>query len=171
MYIFEFEGKPFIEKERLVLLRIGRGYNIPINDAISRKLGQQYTGLFTVIERVDRLAYRLQRPPTWKIYPVISVQHLEPAPSPDPFDREAADDPEPTYDERFPDDTDRHDVVAILDVRVRHRRYRTPVTEYLIQWQGEPREQAQWVKERDAVGAEEKIAEFEERRRALMNPQ
>lgn len=30
-----------------VLLRIGRGYNIPVNDAISRKLGQQYAGLFT----------------------------------------------------------------------------------------------------------------------------
>ena len=151
-----------------VLLRIGRGYNIPVNDAISRKLGQQYAGLFTVVERVGRLAYRLQLPPTWRIHPVISVQHLEPAPSPDPFNRELPQDPEPTYDDRFPDDMDRHDVAAVLDMRVRHPgRYRTPVKEYLIQWEGEPREQSQWVKERDAVGAEEKIREFEERRRAI----
>ncbi|KAJ5598045.1 hypothetical protein N7537_008129 [Penicillium hordei] len=55
------------------VLRIGRGYNIPINDAISRKLGQQYAGLFTVVERLGRLAYRLQLPPTWKIHSVVSV--------------------------------------------------------------------------------------------------
>ncbi|KAJ5398719.1 hypothetical protein N7465_009208 [Penicillium sp. CMV-2018d] len=115
-----------------VLLRIGRGYKIPVNDAISRKLGQQYAGLFTVGR---------------------DVQHLEPAPSPDPFDRELPQDPEPTYDERFPDDPDRHDVAAVLDMRVRHLgRYRTPVKEYLIQWEGEPREQSQWAKERNAAG-------------------
>ncbi|KAK4865001.1 hypothetical protein LT330_001624 [Penicillium expansum] len=155
-----------------VLLRIGRGYNIPVNDAVSRKLGQQYAGLFTVTERVGRLAYRLELPPTWRIHPVISVQHLEPAPFPDPFDREPPDDPPATHDDRFPDDHDRHDVAAVFDVRVRHvGRYRTPRKEYLIQWLGEAREQAQWVKEQDAVGAEEKIAEFEERRDRLINQQ
>ncbi|KAJ5955600.1 hypothetical protein N7501_009879 [Penicillium viridicatum] len=46
-----------------LLLRIRRDYNIPMNDAISRKLGQQYAGLFTVVERVGRLAYKLQLPP------------------------------------------------------------------------------------------------------------
>ncbi|KAJ5405667.1 hypothetical protein N7465_006951 [Penicillium sp. CMV-2018d] len=45
-------------------LSIGRGYNISINDAISRKLGQRYAGLFTVVERVGHLAYKLQLPPT-----------------------------------------------------------------------------------------------------------
>jgi hypothetical protein len=148
-----------------VLLRIGRGYNIPVNDAVSRKLGQQYAGLFTVVERIGRLAYRLDLPPTWKVHPVISVQHLEPAPFPDPFEREPPQ-PSPTHDPRFPQDTDRHDVARVLDVRVRRLgRYRTPVKEYLIEWLGEAREEAQWVKERDAIGAEEKIAEFEERRR------
>ncbi|KAJ5196546.1 hypothetical protein N7449_007025 [Penicillium cf. viridicatum] len=52
-----------------------------------------------------------------------------------------------THDDRFPDDDDRHDVAAVLDTR------------------------AQWVKERDAVGAEEKIVEFEQRRQAQMGPQ
>lgn len=57
-------------------------------------------------------------------------------------------------------------MARVLDVRVRRLgRYRTPVKEYLIEWLGEAREEAQWVKERDSIGAEEKIAEFEERRR------
>ncbi|KAJ5506378.1 hypothetical protein N7453_005335 [Penicillium expansum] len=68
------------------LLRIGRDYNISINDTVSHKLCQQYVGPFAVIERVGHLPYRLQFPPRWKIYPVISVQNLEPALSPEPFD-------------------------------------------------------------------------------------
>ncbi|KAJ6043163.1 uncharacterized protein N7446_001359 [Penicillium canescens] len=48
-----------------VLLRLGRGYDIPVN---------QYAGRFTVLERVGRLAYRLDLPGTWKrVHPVISV--------------------------------------------------------------------------------------------------
>lgn len=81
------------------------------------------------------------------------------------FDRELPNS-QPTFDDRFPEETNRHDVAVVLDMRVRRLgRYRTPRKEYFIQWQGEPREQAQWVKESDAVRAEEKIAEFEERRR------
>jgi hypothetical protein len=76
------------------------GYTIPVNDAISRKLGQQYAGLFTVAERVGRLAYKLDLPPTWKVHPVISVQHLEPAPSPGSFNREPPE-AHPTYDPRY----------------------------------------------------------------------
>ena len=42
-----------------VLLRLGRGYDIPVNQVLSRKLGRQYAGRSTVLERVGRLAYRL----------------------------------------------------------------------------------------------------------------
>ncbi|KAJ5521257.1 hypothetical protein N7527_005372 [Penicillium freii] len=127
-------------------------------------ISAQYAGLSTVVERVGRLAYRLDQPPTRRVHPVISVQHLEP-PTPDPFDRELPNS-QPTFDDHFPEETDRHDVAVVLDIRVRRLgRYGISRKEYLIQWQGEPREQAQRVKESDAVGAEEKVAEFEERRR------
>ncbi|KAJ5210671.1 hypothetical protein N7472_000810 [Penicillium cf. griseofulvum] len=86
-----------------------------------------------ITERVDRLAYRLQLPPSWKIHQVVNVQYLEPAPTLESLDRELAD-PQPTHDDRFPDDTDRHDVTLFLDVRVRHLgRYPTPKKENLIQ--------------------------------------
>ncbi|KAJ5398575.1 hypothetical protein N7465_009064 [Penicillium sp. CMV-2018d] len=45
-----------------VLLRFWKGYNIPINDAYTKELGQQYAGCFTVLERIGRLAYRLPLP-------------------------------------------------------------------------------------------------------------
>lgn len=93
-------------------------------------------------------------------YYLGSVQHLEPAPFPDPFDRETQD-LQPTFDERFPNETGRHDVAKVLDVRHRRLgRYRTPTKEYLTQLENIPIEKAERVKERDVVGAEEKITEF-----------
>lgn len=39
------------------------------------------------MEKISRLAYRLDIPPDWRIHPVFSVAQLEPAPPPaeDPF--------------------------------------------------------------------------------------
>jgi hypothetical protein len=55
--------------------------------------------------------------------------------------------------------------VRLLDVCQRRLdRYRTICTDYLVQWKGQTLEQAEWVKERDAVGAEEKTKEIMERR-------
>jgi hypothetical protein len=41
--------KHFVVGDR-VLLRLGRGYNMPTNALLTRKLGQQYIGLFIVLE-------------------------------------------------------------------------------------------------------------------------
>lgn len=66
------------------------------NAILSRKLGQQYAGLFTILERVGRLAYKLDLPPSWRVHNVISIQHLEPAPKEEgPFGRELGE-PEAT---------------------------------------------------------------------------
>ena len=79
---------------------------------------------------------------------------------------------EPTYDDMFPDDHDRHDGAVVLDMRIRHLgRSRTPRKKQLIQWREEACEQPHWVKEQGAVGTEEDIVEFEERRRAHISPQ
>lgn len=101
-----------------VLLRLWKGYNMPVNHGLTTKPGQQYAGCFRVLERIGRLAYKLDLPPSWRIHPGVSIEHLEPAPSPDPFGRELAN-PEPTTDKRFPDDEDCHEVERVLDKRVR----------------------------------------------------
>ncbi|KOS37056.1 hypothetical protein ACN38_g12169 [Penicillium nordicum] len=137
MKMKEYYDRTYLPKHFVVgdkvLLRLCKGYNIPINDAYTKKLGQQYAGCFTVLERIGRLIYRIDIPAAWKIHPVISIEHLEPAPSLDPFDREA---PilETTTDEGFLSDIDRCEVERVLDWRTRHPgRYRTPRTNYLIQ--------------------------------------
>ena len=73
-----------------VLLQLHRGYKLP--GIVNRKIERQFVRLFKVIERIGRLAYRLELPPMWKIHDVVSIAHLEPATSNDPYDR-----PVPTH--------------------------------------------------------------------------
>jgi hypothetical protein len=54
------------------------GYKIP-NDSVARKLGPQRVGPFSILRKIGSLAYELDIPDKWKIHPVISVSHLEPA--------------------------------------------------------------------------------------------
>jgi hypothetical protein len=59
-------------------LRLHRGYYLP--GCPNRKLSEKRTGLSEVLRKVGRLAYEFNIPLRWKIYPVISIVHLEPAP-------------------------------------------------------------------------------------------
>ena len=65
------------------MLRLYKGYHIPF--ITSRKLSTQRIGPFKVLEKVDKLAYRLKLPPHWKIYPIISIAHLELYPGSNPY--------------------------------------------------------------------------------------
>lgn len=112
------------------LLRLHRGYNIP--SATNHKLDQQYAGPFKVLERIGRLAYRLQVPDHWKIHNVFSIAQLEPAPAPgsDPYNRPLLDKPGP-----IEAGADVYKVERILDKRV-IRKGQGFSTQYQIRWKG-----------------------------------
>lgn len=97
----------------------------------------------------------------WKIHAVTCVEHLELA-SPIMAPTDSA--PTPTYNKLFLKDLDRFDIDCVLDKKVRLlSRTHRPVTFYLIQWKGFRSRHDEWVHERNAIGAEQKIAEFEAR--------
>ena len=100
-WVSEFPGSVFLSVRgfEFALLRLHKGYNIPANTTITRKLGQQYVGPFKVLRRVGRLANELEFPPHWRIYPVITVAMLEPAPAPgtDPFGRPTSEQPDSVH--------------------------------------------------------------------------
>ena len=64
------------------MLKLHKGYSIPSSVGITKKLTQQYVGPFQIIERIGRLAYKLEVMSDWKIYPVFSIAQLEPTPAP-----------------------------------------------------------------------------------------
>jgi hypothetical protein len=116
----------FLAPSDWALLRLHYGYNIL--SATNRKLDQQYAGPFKVLEKISRLAYRLQIPDHWKIHDVFSVAQLEPAPAPgsDPYNRPIPDEPGPVEA-----GTNTYKVERILDKQVIRRGQGTS-TQYQI---------------------------------------
>ena len=52
----------FLRRDDYALLRLYKGYDIPANKALKRKVDQQYMRSFRVLERIGRLAYKLNLP-------------------------------------------------------------------------------------------------------------
>ena len=119
-------------------------------------------GPFRVLERVGRLAYRLEFPPTMsRLHPVISIAHLEPAtdPTKDPFER-----PRPQLDHPLPvtvDGEEEFEIEKLLRKR-QVRRGRSNQTEYLVKWVGWGPEYNVWYNVRDLDNAADSIRKFKE---------
>lgn len=79
----------FMKVGKWALLRLHKGYSIPATAGVTKKLTQKYVGPFCIVEKVSRLAYKLNVSPHWRTHPVFSVAQLEPAPPPakDPIAR------------------------------------------------------------------------------------
>ena len=152
----------FFRQGDFVLLRLHKGYNIPANKLTGRKYGQQYVGPFEVLERVGKLAYRLDIPEHWKLHPVFTVAQLEPCPDPkdDPYERPRPDHPPAVTVDA---DGERWDIERLLNKRItrRGRGGKGICTEYLIRWKGYGAEWDAWVNVKNMV-APALIEEYEQ---------
>ncbi|KAI0996230.1 hypothetical protein K3495_g11949, partial [Podosphaera aphanis] len=149
----QFDGrhKPmFFKVGDFVLLRLHRGFNVP-GIAGNTKLAQQYAGPFKVLEKIGKLAYRLDLPPSLgSIHPVISVAHLEPAPNP-------ADDP---YNRSFAQGITLDAIPErIVRRREQNRRNGGKMIQYLIRYRGRPVEYDRWLLDRNVPS--QLVEEFE----------
>ncbi|SLM35924.1 probable transposable element [Lasallia pustulata] len=94
-----------------VLLRLHCGYKLP--GIVNQKIEQQFVGPFTVTEQIGRLAYRLDLPLNWLIHNVISITHLEPAHTNDPYNRPQPDHP-PTVTVKGATTDDNYEIERLL---------------------------------------------------------
>ena len=117
----------------MVNLRLHRGYTLPSLVGQNRKLGQQFGGPLRVTERVGQLAYRLDIPTTWRIHDVISVAHLEPASTNDPYRRPRPEHPDAVITSS--DTAPEWEIERLLRKRT-YRKGRGYTTEYLARWLG-----------------------------------
>ena len=134
----------FLEVNDPVLLRLHKGYKIPATEGIITKLTQQYVGPFRIIERVGRLAYRLQIPHHWKIHPVFTIAQLEPYTTGDPFERELPPQPLDLRADQLPP----QNLSQLLAEKILRKRIikkgKGTATEYLIRWKNRGPEHDQW---------------------------
>jgi len=149
----------------LIEIRLHRGYNIPATKLTGRKYGQQFAGPVNVLERVGRLAYRLDLPEHWKIHPVLTIAMLEPCLSPhtNPFNRIHPTNPDPVNADRDDLDEPEWEVSRILDQRQIRRRRAGVILQYLVRWEGYGAHEDSWIKASD-VFADDLVREYEAHR-------
>lgn len=71
------------------MLKLYKGYSIPSSADVTKKLTQQYVGPFRVLEKIGRLAYKLDVLLNCRVHSVFLMAQLEPTTSPtnDPLNR------------------------------------------------------------------------------------
>jgi len=114
-----------------------------------RKLQDRYIGPYSIQERIGRVAYRLDLPPSLDVHPVFHVSLLRPHKA-DTLNRPAI-----AWGPTYVDGEEQYEVEAILDVTGDSRNRR-----YLIHWKGYPREGATWEKEANLAGCKAKLKAF-----------
>jgi hypothetical protein len=116
------------------LLKLYTGY--AAQSTLGKKLGNQYTGPFKVLDKVGLLAYWLDFPKDWRLHPVVSIAHLEKYHDKDLFNRKP-EEPGPVHIEG---DTDKYKLYEVEKVIAKwmlpKKGKRAVRTEYLIKWKG-----------------------------------
>ncbi|KAK1774019.1 hypothetical protein QBC45DRAFT_455067 [Copromyces sp. CBS 386.78] len=108
-------------------------------------------------KKVGRLAYKLDLPPRMKIYPVISVVHLIPAPNnEDPFGRTA---PPPGPIEDSQSDSDESGDKYELEKVVAHKWVNGKVW-YHVKWKGYGHHDNEWKDTKDLRNAKELVEDY-----------
>ena len=99
------------------------------------KFKQQRIGPFKVLQKVGKLAYKLDLPAEMRIDPVVSIAHLEPAPNNDPYERTiASENPPVTYAD---DGEPLYEIEAIVGhQRRRFGRQAEPSLRFRVRWSG-----------------------------------
>ena len=161
-YHYDRRHKPLVLNEgQSVFLRLHKGYNVPSNATITRKLGQQYAGPFKVLKRIGNLAYELDLPQHWRVHPVISIAMLEPTPSgEDPFGRPVPEQPDSVYVEGDTNTNRSWEIERIMDKQG---------DKYLVPWKGYGSQDDQWRTKIQLGNAMELVKEYESRAREARN--
>lgn len=145
-------------------LNLHHGYTIP--GLSNRKLAQQRVGPFKIIDKVGRLAYRLQLPPLMRIHPVVSVAQLEPAATtkgPDPYGRKVNKEPPPVTNEDDEGDNAGQGVIAEVGRILEKRTSANGKVEYLVHWKDWGHEHNAWYDVKDLTQSMELVNEYEGR--------
>jgi hypothetical protein len=149
-----------------VYINLHKGYHT--QGRIHRKFGAQRVGQFTV-QRViaNGNAYEVDLPKHWQIHPVISAEHLEPAPGgKDPFDRSIDDgNIHPLVQEGDNDEWQSWEIEKIVDKRMRKYGRGKPQVEYLVRWKGFGPAYDQWYPVNLLDKAAELVRDYEDSNR------
>ena len=156
-YYYNQKHKPlYFKMKDLINLHLHKSYTLPSLKEKNKKLRQQFVSLLKVLNCVEKLTYWLELSSNWCIHDVISVAHLEPAHTNDPYWRPRPEEPK----EVIVNDEKKWEVKKLLFKRT-YQRGRDMTTEYLACWLEYGSEFDSWVNIRDLGNAKELVWLYE----------
>jgi hypothetical protein len=120
----------FLKVDEWALLRLHHDYFISRSRIMTKKIFAQYVEFFKIIQRVDRLIYRLNISSDWKIYSVFFVTQLKSVfdSAKNSFNRSKS-----SHSSSMTDTQNQYEIERLINKRV-IRRDHDYFIEYLIRW-------------------------------------
>jgi hypothetical protein len=149
----------FLKIDEWVLLRLHHEYFVSSSKNMTKKIFAQYIESFKIIQRIERLIYRLNVSSDWKIHSVFFVAQLESASdsAKDFFNRSRS-----THSSSVTDTQNEYEIERILNKRTVKRDHDYFI-EYLIRWLNYESEWDRWYNVKNLANAKDLIVDYEKK--------
>ena len=152
----------FMKEDDWTLIKVHKNYSISSTLDITKKLSQQYVDSFQMINRIDRLAYKLDIFNDWKIHAVFFVTQLKSslAFNADSYQRFKSIYSSSMFVESDTNEMKSYEIDRLLNKRT-IKRERNQSVEYLIRWKEYDLEWDRWYNVKDLDDANDLINDYE----------
>jgi hypothetical protein len=149
----------FLKVDEWALLQLHHEYFISRSKDMTKKMFAQYVEFFKIIQRIERLIYRLNISSDWKIHSVFFVTQLKSASDSikDSFNRSRS-----THSSSMTDTQNEYEIERILNKRT-VKRDQDYFTKYLVRWQDYEFEYDRWYNVKNLQNAKNLINDYEKK--------
>jgi hypothetical protein len=149
----------FLKVNEWALLQLHHDYFISESKNMTKKIFAQYVDSFKVIQRIDRLIYRLNISFDWKIHSVFFVTQLKSVSdsAKNSFNRSRS-----THSSSMINSQDQYEIKRLLNKRIIKRKQKYFI-EYLIRWLKYESKWDRWYNVKNLLNVKDLITDYEKK--------
>lgn len=153
----------FLKKEDWALIKLHKKYSISFTLKITKKLTQQFVESFEIIQRIDRLVYKLKISINWKIHFVFFIAQLKSSNSFDSnfYDRFKSTNFSFVFVESDTDQLKFYEIDRLLNKRTIKKEKKRSI-EYLMRWKKYDSKWNRWYNIKNLEDADDLIKKYDQ---------
>jgi hypothetical protein len=154
----------FLQVDEWAMLRLHHDYSISESKNMTKKIFAQYVASFKIIQRIDRLIYRLNISSNWKIHFVFFVAQLKSVSdsAKNSFNRSRS-----SHFSSMIDTQNQYEIERLINKRI-IRRNHDYFIEYLVRWLRYESEWDRWYNVKNLSSAKKLISNYEKKLHRLI---